>query len=67
MQKQGKKRSFLSSRLYFALHKDLLKQAEVEWKIDGDVLHYYCVHSFSENTKHSFLCNPEHVEWMLPF
>lgn len=41
-QKQGKKRSFFISRLYCALHEDLLKQTEVEWKIDGDVLHYYC-------------------------
>lgn len=31
------------SRLYCTLHKDLLKQTEVEWKIDGDVLHYYCI------------------------
>lgn len=40
-QKQGEKISFLSSLLYCILHKDLLKRAEVEWKIE-DVLRCDC-------------------------
>lgn len=40
-QKQGENRSFLSSLLYCTLQKDLLKRAEVEWKIE-DVVHCDC-------------------------
>lgn len=56
-QKHWKKRSSLSSRLYCSLHKDLLKRAEVEWKIEGDVLHCDCtsepwvVSFYSENAR----------------
>lgn len=38
----GEEKKLFISQLYCTLHKDLLKQTEVEWKIDGDVLHYYC-------------------------